>query len=637
MDIQRYKLVFPLALNTVDATHALKSDECTENYNLIRLIDGSIRAHDNWGSITFDGCSHLIDGIEYVAPGLVQQLVVFGIDTSFKGFIGVIKKGVSTIEKLMEDMDPYTVPKFVLYRNRVYIFLGVVYVYDGLEITECELLSFYPSMTGAVYRGRLWFEDGGILRFTEVGTEEVLSQNFFQIRNVDDTITDLIANSSSLFIGKRRELHEISFGAVIEDASQKCRSENAGMLNNRSATRNFETIFFTDGVDAFLLNPTRINVNPEQLLEVDPGVWKVSKPVRNILVDYASNQITNVIRYRRLGSQDSGVYKWSIGDFEHTYCLGIDDNPNYFDWLGPTMVGYVFPVAWGISYKLTLPEGQQWAHIRAFGWIKDPTHPGTPDVLKLYVSLDGETDWREVDCKYETYLEGYTATFAQTWWNDWRNAPDIYFKLYLENHLTVHKPFLHDITIYTRTTKGSHFATGFNNDRFYIFGSDNADARLNMGYGDGWFRFLNNNHNVHSLINDLVWSDNESVVGFGVWTEEGKGALITRRNDETPQGSTTTIVGETGDVGYPDLEMPKKLRRIFITYKSAKIVTLKVYGEAGWSKTITLPIKSYLGMSEINFASTRSKWFRYRIEASADDFHLKEFEVEVKTFAIDEI
>jgi len=74
VDIQRYKLVFPLALNTVDATHALKSDECTENYNLIRLIDGSMRAHDNWGSITFDGCSYLIDGIEYVAPGLVDSL-----------------------------------------------------------------------------------------------------------------------------------------------------------------------------------------------------------------------------------------------------------------------------------------------------------------------------------------------------------------------------------------------------------------------------------------------------------------------------------------------------------------------------------------------------------------------------------
>ena len=648
MKLERVKIKWPVALNTVDNKRVLLPNECPENYNLIVLPDGSVRAHYNWAGLELNDTTKIIWGTEFNPENYPAQTIVFGVKSD-GGFLGKIIIGETTLEILRSGLSKISVPCFVKYKQYLYIFMGALsdtedktLRYDGETLENSNVQA---AFVGCEFRGRLWFADKGILKFTNVGTETVGALNDIPIGNIDEVITNLIPLPNSIVHGKGNEVWELTYTTLksteqyASDAKLKCRTKKAGMMSHRTACRHFNTIYFYDDKGSYILNPGRISINPDQLLEIDPGIVKISKPVRNI---FESFDILRSIEttYEKKDESDVGVGDWNLGVFDSYSNIRIGLDSNSYDLTEEERYGvscnFTAPLStgWAITKVISLPEGRNWFKI--FG--EGAGYYSTADITQIYLSKTGTDDWRSIP---------YTITgvgqqgFYQKWefrlWNDFRDASTLYikftFRLAYTQDLT---PYIWSIKLTTETRR-PYFGSGFHKDRFYIFAEDQNGDRVNLMFKDGWKRPQNDGYEIYNLCNEVAWTEEYSIIGFGENSESLEGSLIKNPIPEDTSGNMT-VIGETGNIDYDKADVPKKLRRIFITYKGTGTNNLKIYREDDdLIKSIDLPAKTDFGIEEIGIQSDRSKWHRYKITSTKADFALKSLDADVKTFKPQEV
>lgn len=635
MKLERIKLKWPVALNTVDDRRVLLPNECSENYNLIALPDGSVRAHYNWAGLEFNDTLRIISGREFSFTRYPTQLIVFGWDDN-GGFLGKINKGETTITKLLTSLGKYVVPCFVKYKNMAYISIDGYYFndtdlkilkYDGASLTSSEIQG---SNVSCEFRGRLWFADNGTLRFTDVGTETVGALNYMDVGNTDEIITNLIPLPNNIIPGKGNEVWELTYTTLksteqyASDAKLKCRTKKAGMLSHRTACRHFNTIYFYDDKGIYILNPQRININPEQLLEIDPGIVKISKPI-----DFSSFNI--VVNPETTYEREPGI--WSISDFDYMG-PGVEIHSTY-GVLFITPGGNVWE-ADAISKGIRLPKGYYWLRVDAEG---DWPNPFNYNEITFFVSIDKNT-WYEIP---SMYLSDW-GVYKRYIWNkpfplNIQNDSIVYFKIHFKNRNGSYSAQLRKLKFSIKTINQSeiNFGSGFHKDRFYIFAEDQNGDRSNLMFKDGWKQIQNDGYEIYNLCDEIAWTEDYSIIGFGKAESSGKGSLIKNPIPEDVSGNMT-IVGETGNVDYDKADVPKKLRRIFITYKGTGINNLKIYREDDdLIKSINLPAKTDFGIEEINLQSDRSKWHRYKITSTKADFILKDFGADIKVLKPQEV
>ena len=638
MKLEKYKLKFPIALNTVDDPRTLLSTECIENTNLMTVPNGDIRAHYNWGELVESDTLKIIWGHRFILPTTEERLVVFGVKSD-GGFLGYFQEGSTDITFIKETMSMHTIPHFVEYKKLLYIFAGVVLRYDG-ETLETSDVS--PGSVGCKFRERLFVAAGGTLKFTEIGTETIEALNYFNIGNTSDPIINLIPLSYGVVIGKAQEVWDMVYDVHVADAKIRLRTNNAGIASHLAAKNHFNEIFFCDNKGAYILNPKNIKVNPDQLLEVDPGIIKISKPIEDLFSNYEIVPEVSAINYEKNHVDTTGPNAWDLNNFDSYFNIEVATNSYYYDYRGVRLRDYPVPEAWAISKVIKLPEGQQWLWITGFGW-KRPLTGSFQNHVKLYLSDNNAGDWVEVDQEteqVEVEVNGVTEigeviTWNQEMFNNLKDAPEIYYKVTFEHHGGVDDmAFIHNLKILTKPTIGSLFGTGYHDDRFYVFGNNKSGGRtaITFSKNTGWKKIQHAGYDIYNLFDEIRWDDEYAIIGFGKDSELQEGCLI--KKPYTESHGSMTISGKTGEIDFGNPEIPKKIRKILITYKCSNAVTLNVSDDNGNTQQFTLPSHSEFAVEELNLSSSRSKWFDFEIMTSHSDFQLRDggFEVWIKTF-----
>lgn len=660
MKLERVKIKWPVALNTVDDKRVLLPKECSENCNLITLPNGDIRGHYLWGNLQISDTDTLINGIDYTAVGEPDKIMVFGHDTN-GGFIGMINKGTGTLTKLLTSMGRYRLPQFVKYKDTIYLFNVLMPDYSGVPKldpnTGIVVGSSLPrARVGCSHRGRLFLANfmdydienhlaPGTLKFTGVGDETIDVLNWFEVDLADESVNNLSPEERGILLGKGNKLYELRYTSLVageSDAKINLLSSEAGVLSHATSQKVFDQTFFYNERGVYLYSPRGLRANPEQIVEISPRIYKISKPIDDIISDmFKATEMAAYSAYKRTTDQGS----WSINDFQvgHTYNLEIGYfTINTVNHYGVRLITGPVGGWWqgsGISEPIDISSvggtAPRWTKLVAKAW-----RYVSGEEIKLYISNDMST-WHILPSTLEL-APGFANVYNQIWDTDiYQYVVDvdvIYFKVeirHLYREDLGYMAFFTNLELFGQEISTELFGSGYHKDRFYVFGKNSDGDHVALGYKDGWMRFNESAFETYNLINRVIWHDDYDIIGFA---KDSNGGCLVKDPIPENQDGNMTIIGETGNVDYDKADVPKKLRRIFITYKGAGISNLKIYGEDDiLIKSIKLPAKTDFGIEEIGIQSDRSKWHRYKITATKADFALKSLDADVKAFGSSEV
>lgn len=646
MELHKVKIrPWPVQLNTQHPARTLSKEECTENINLITLPNGDLGVHPSFGVLSLTGTQRIVTGAFFEAKGYPNKLFIFG-HKSDGGFVGYLEQGKTTLTTLLSGLPKYRVPRFVKYHDAMYFF-GIYHTsyygtlkYDDEHGVYGSLLPFCG--VACLFRGRLFMSDfetfdpatfkgPGYLQFTEVGEETILSTNWYPVGAIDERNTDLVPAQDRILIQKAHETWELVFPTyAVEDAQLRNISKATGTIGHMNSKRHFETMYFYNDRAAHVQNPRVVNVNPERLLEVAPNVLETTLPIKDKFMELFARDLSEQIIYER-----GDTTAWSLNDFENQINLALTTTGGYITTVyqsGQLVTG------WGESWRIPLPKGNyRVSRVVAHGMVDVNYSPS--ENIKLYVSGD-QTTWQVLPI---IRIEEHAAYKDIIWDLDvYRYLGDVtkvYFKIWLRNDYRTTIPWpttLKDISIYVTPYGNDLFGSGFYDERFYVVGADGAGNVSALAFKDGWLDIDNGDTQVFNLIDRILWHTDYNIVGFGRDDNANVGCLIKEFVPVSTTGATV-FRGATGELDFDAHDIPKKLRKFFLTYKTTSTWTLKVYGEGGLIQTFNLPAKSDFGIEELNLRTERSKWFKFEIEGDNLDFVLREFEVWVKVFAPDQV
>lgn len=609
-------LVWPVALNTVDNQRILLPAECSDNTNWIKSPSGDIRAHYPFEAVTVADTLRLIYGVPFKTRFATEQLIVFGVDAD-GGFIGVIEYGSTTLTKLLTELDGTIVPAFVEYKEKLYIFLGDVYVYDGTELVESEDFEAVTSYIACEFRERLFWAEAGVLYYTDVLGDTPIDNNYFMVGLVDEPITALWPDNEGIWVLKRDELWDLHFPtAYIEDVYLRPRNKESGASNNTAAVGHFDTLLMANNRGVYLMDPKSVIINPQRIIEVSAGVARISDPVDDIYRDFYHRTISTQTPFKKLHTATSGTYFWNVADFPERYEIEVDTNDHWHDYTGVRITANHL-VGWGVV-PLTLGSGQKWSSITGLAWYEQ-----SASETDFYIGVkDSESAEYEIFHPTKSFDEEENCYFYR-WQFDvpgsMRHSTNIWVKFSIVKTILGTGPFMHDMAVYTMPTSGALFLTGFCKDTFYLSGDTYSGERQLLAYRNGgWLKVAIPDFTAYGIVDEIPWSETYSIVGFG--ENEGVGQLLKLATPEVLSG-VTVVDGETGNIDHGAPDVPKQLRKIFICYKGSG--SLVFYDDHGNSNTASLTSQTEFQTKEFSFQTCRSKWFRYKIYGTDASFSVR--------------
>lgn len=301
----------PLSLNTFHDPAQLLDNEVVINQAVIRLPNGELSAHPKWKNIPVNGCTRLISGIWVDTVFMEPQFIVFGHDTGVAddiGFIGRILAsdiavGGVTIEKIVTNLNQNIVPDFAIYNRGVYFAMGSTKLrfYNGVTVEDAggELETL---VAGCLYvlRGRLWcgalLADPGLVKFTEIGTEEIKATNNLACGDAGKLVTSLDSDGASMIVYKGDEVYQFRWADNIAEGTLDTKSAKAGCAYHTLNKRKFDFAHFVDTNGAYMLNPRYVKASGRDVI-VDPEVIEISRPIKNLVDNYSKPNIFSKLYY----------------------------------------------------------------------------------------------------------------------------------------------------------------------------------------------------------------------------------------------------------------------------------------------------------------------------------------------------
>ncbi len=634
MEYKRIKIKpWPVALNTIEDPRSLLPNECQENTNLILTPNNALRAHYSLAplSITCTGytINKILNGIGFVA-GSGKNGILFFADAiyygqTFKRFFYILE-GETEAHVCSYACYGDILPCYVFYKDKIYVFLGDIYMFSVSDLNLDKLSTthgLYPTTyVGCVLKNRLWVADRGYLKYTEPNENTFPALNFLTIGNANEEILALKAVEDRILIGKNRELWHLIYDSMIDQVKLYKIHEGTGIASINSIYNKYKTHYFYNDYGAYVYNPEKIEVSPNNILEVTPGLYQINKTIDD---DFKKLNIKNRQLTTEWLRNDAGE-DWLSNEWYFKF------DPSSALYFGPHLsitkpnYGYVIK-------EINLTAGNTWNKIR----IEGEKYLAVDSVqwLNVYLGYGNPSNW----ILQSWSLQNLPDNRIRKIWDitilpESAGVAKIYIKFELAhwNYGSSADPefILADVTSYAPV---NIYGSGFYKDAFYIFAEDENGDRVNYRFHprDGWSKIGYSLFSIYNLIDPVKWTDDYNIVGMGVQFGLGGGVLIKEPIPEDPS-LTMTLRGTTGDIDFAAPELPKKIRRLFITYKTAGNLMIDVYDERGLYKQITLPSTSVIDVKEINLAGERTKTYKLDLQGDRSDLVIQDLDAEIKIF-----
>ena len=644
MEYKRVKIKpWPTALNTMEDPRGLLSNECPANDNLILSINNDLRAHYPISAVeitAFDCTIKKIlaahpfisgsgkNGILAYASLTYSTLLVNRLFYILEGQIQLSVDNIFT-NPFYGDNPPY----FVNYQDKIYVLREDIYRFSTTDLDLIKLSSASMSLpvtsTGCVLKNRFWVADRGMLRYTEPNEFSFPALNFLSIGNTNEDIVSLTATEDKIFIGKNREVWQLMYDSTIDQIKLFKINEGVGVASLYTTRNKYKTNYFYNNYGVYLHNPENVEVSPKNLLEITPGLYKISETIDDDFKQIKIIPRQTIIDWLRNTSGED----WESNEWEYKY-----DPHNALVFGGTMYITKGSNHYASVVKRLGLVSGNKWDRIR----IKGKRYiMGFPHTLNLYIKYGTDGQWEPLPPTGSEVLDGL---FLGLIWdylvlpeNYEKDAIRIKFELgYLDVSGPLGPPEFNFAEV-TSYPKVNNIGSGIYKNAFYVFAEDTDGNRKNLRFHPkyGWSNITFDNFEVYNLFDSVKWTDGYNIIGVGRSFGMDCGAFIKESIPEIMQGSMS-IHGTTGELDFGAPDLPKKIRQIFIAYKTVGNLSLKIYDERGLLDTITLPNQSELAEREINFQSDRSKWYQFDITCETADLIITDFDVGVKIFAPNE-
>lgn len=619
MEYKRVKIKpWPVALNTQENARILGPKEGTINKNLI-LFNDNLRAHKNIGGFNFYSMNYLdvINGAPYLTTSGTNGLLLFAYRAN-DAILGYIEEEDMDITVVKEGLTKFLFPTFVTYGYKLYVLVNSIYEFN--PNTKTFITTSLPAASaGCVLRNRFWIADRGYLRYTEPNGLSFPPLNFLPIGNTDEEIRYLSACDDQIFIGKNKEIWIAIYDSTIDNLRLRKLTNRAGVLSNISARADQKTVYFYNQNGVYIFTPEKVNLSPDNLLEIRPGIYKISRKIEN---DFKTLHFINAdssSEWKRKGD-------WTLADFYY-YDPKIHTHGGANLYIEIGYGGYA-------AKQLTKQDGRCWSYLKAKGrymYLKGDVRLSMGSAVNMMHEIpptniaDLPGGWKE-----------HTWDFAFT--NEYYSSSNIYIWLHIatSNTIGVQEAYFSEVEV-NSVAENNICGSGLDDDCFYIFGEDADLNRKNYRFHpqDGWSEYDPSSFHVYNLMSSIKWDPDYSLIGFGRNADTGQGILIKSLIPELTTGAMV-LHGKTGNLDFGAPELPKKLRKLFVNYTSVEAWTLKIYDERGLFQTITMPVKTAFGEDEINIQSDRSKFFQFEILANNADLIMTDLDAGIKTFAPNE-
>jgi hypothetical protein len=262
----------------------------------------------------------------------------------------------------------------------------------------------------------------------------------------------------------------------------------------------------------------------------------------------------------------------------------------------------------------------------------------------LTATEDQEAD--EVSITY--YVRGKNPSETWTSWYEIENGAAIpnelaaktvlQWKAELSTTSNIVTPWIYGISISSYSLGFPGFSTLSNyNNRLYILGIDDSEEALRIVYDPmkGFLRFTDEIITPWQLY-DFRNVDGTRYIGSGEYNDVGagevKGVLLYELDVDNDDYIDNSIEVETGHLLLG--EVPKKVRKVFLTYQGTGVhITIYTHG---YEKTFNLEDSDEFVVKELNLATPRSKWIKFKIWATSGFKMKKELYIGIKAYKQDE-
>ena len=671
MELKQVKLdPFPTKLNVEDPDRNLLIDECVKNTNLIKLASGDVRAHckfdttDVW--VPYPRFFKKVVAAYYLRQtGSDDRLLVYGIidngEGVEEGFLASFKKGIPTME-----FGPFSsgnlridfVPVFVEYMDRVYA-LGVGKYFDSVLGWKDVMEHPHTFGCGTEHQGRMFcggiqgqssepHREPGTLVYTEPGSFIIHADNWQEIGLIKEPITALVSVTNGVLVFKESGVWRLSYTSLAGDAKDAVvqqLSKTAGALSQHTIRKKHDIVYSYNKRGAYIIGREAVRAAPDKSLQIDPGIIEISRPVRKLFEEmftetaYATNE-----DFHRESEPD---VTWQYTDFQYYQHIYIKTTSGYEQGYGkgvnPTGEGGIPWGGWCRTIKIQCPPGYKIAKILAHGVAGmgpfDSIQPSYRDWLELKFGANTVPISKNEMIGEIRHLTWDENIGKQVGWGD-----DCQVDIHLYNgHFTPDNIVaLKNLTIISEKIDTRLVGAGLHKDMFYIFGKSLGTGReikykdQSLGVGDGWLKVDNDEYLIYNLLESpLPWTDTHDIVGVGKNNSTQRGCLILKPIPDQ-ENQSLTVLSKTGKLDFGAAEYPKKLRKIFITYKCNEPVTFSIYDDNGYVYTKTLEVSESFINKELNFNTNRSTWYQFEIATNGADFILRDCSIVLKVFKANE-
>lgn len=666
MQLKQVKIdPFPTKLNIEDPERNLLQEECVENTNIVKLASGDIRAHYKFGTVDIEGVKTILTALHIHMGTSDDRLLIYGINDDGEGFLGSIKEGTS----VLEDGDYYItgfttdfVPVFVEYMNRVFAFgaakvdmYGHLFQYYFDVDIGWKRGNQYVWGCGAVHQGRMFYgglqtvyyptihQAPGTLRYSEPGSFGWETDNWMEIGLIKEPITALVSVDDGLLIFKESGLWKLQYTSLAGDAKDSVirqLSLIAGAINQHSVRKYYDTVYSYNNRGTYVIGKTFVSTADDRSLRVGTGVTEISRSVGKLFEELFTESVYETVTLFHKKSEPDVT--WEYSDFNVYDHIHIED----------TLEGEYDPYqkgvnpdngtgAWDgyfVTNQITCEPGYRITGLRAYG--KRWNHP-TNRYIRIRVRQKAQHNFMLLE-PAEEEIDGW---IYMTWDEEISKyikfGSECQVKVELGKHAgsSVRATVLKNLVVVADKIGSSHTGAGLHEKRFYVLGKatdESGDIDKSLVFDDGWAKVDDDNYLIYNLITlPILWNENYDVIGVGKNEVTEKGCLITKPIPEIGEGNLT-VIGKTGKIDFGAPENPKKLRKIFITYRCSEPVTISVYDDNEDIYTKSLPVSENFINKELNFSTNRSTWYQFEIETSGADFVLRDLSIVLKVFKANE-